>query len=76
MTPRKQKNLRQRAAAGPLPVTHPHAAGIDIHAAVRGAVQKYRLLNALFLRRAMRRRSLAIMNGIKRVAEGEADLDA
>jgi hypothetical protein len=37
---------------------------------------KYRLLNALFLRRAMRRRSLDIMNGIKRVAEGKADLDA
>jgi hypothetical protein len=34
---------------------------------------KYRLLNALFLRRAFRRRSLAVMNGIKRVAEGKAD---
>ncbi len=31
---------------------------------------KNRLLNALFLRRALRRRSLAVMKGIKRVAEG------
>ena len=37
---------------------------------------KYRLLNALFLRRAIRRRSLAVMNGIKRFAEGKADLIA
>jgi hypothetical protein len=37
---------------------------------------KYRLLNALFLRRALRRRSLAVMNGIKRVVEGKADLVA
>jgi len=37
---------------------------------------KYRLLNALFLRRAIRRRSLAVMNGIKRVAEGKVDLVA
>ena len=37
---------------------------------------KYRLLNALFLRRALRRRSLAVMNGIKRVAEGKADVAA
>jgi hypothetical protein len=37
---------------------------------------KCRLLNALFLRRALRRRSLAVMNGIKRVAEGKADLVA
>jgi len=33
---------------------------------------KNRLLNALFLRRAIRRRSLAVMNGIKRVVEGKA----
>jgi uncharacterized protein YndB with AHSA1/START domain len=33
---------------------------------------KNRLLNALFLRRALRRRALAVMNGIKRVAEGKA----
>jgi len=33
---------------------------------------KNRLLNALFLRRALRRRSLAVMNGIKRVVEGKA----
>jgi hypothetical protein len=32
---------------------------------------KNRLLNALFLRRALRRRSLAVMNGIKRVVEGK-----
>ena len=32
---------------------------------------KNRLLNALFLRRAFRRRSLAVMNGIKRVVEGK-----
>ena len=37
---------------------------------------KYRLLNALFLRRALRRRSLAVMNGIKRIAEGKVDLVA
>ena len=30
---------------------------------------KNRLLNALVLRRVFRRRSLAVMNGIKRVAE-------
>jgi len=34
---------------------------------------KYRLLNALFLRRALRRRSLAVMKGIKRVVEAKAD---
>jgi len=33
---------------------------------------KNRLLNALFLRRALRRRSLAVMNGIKRIVEGKA----
>ena len=33
---------------------------------------KNRLLNALFLRRALRRRSLGVMNGIKRVVEGKA----
>src|SRR5262249_50687895 len=33
---------------------------------------KNRLLNALVLRRAIRRRSLAVMNGIKRVAERTA----
>jgi uncharacterized protein YndB with AHSA1/START domain len=33
---------------------------------------KYRLLNALFLRRAIRRRSLAVMNGIKRFVEAHA----
>ena len=32
---------------------------------------KNRLLNAWFLRRAFRKRSLAVMNGIKRVAEGK-----
>ena len=37
---------------------------------------KNRLLNALFLRRALRRRSLAVMNGIKRIAEGKVDLVA
>jgi hypothetical protein len=37
---------------------------------------KNRVLNALVLRRAIRRRSLAVMNGIKRVAEGKADLVA
>ena len=31
---------------------------------------KNRLLNALFLRRVLRRRSLAVMRGIKRLAEG------
>ena len=36
---------------------------------------KYRLLNALFLRRALRRRSLAVMNGIKRVVEGPTASD-
>jgi hypothetical protein len=35
MTPRKQKNLRlSRQPAEPLRVTNPHAAGIDVHAAV------------------------------------------
>ncbi len=34
MTPRKEKNFRQRRSADPLPVAHPHAAGIDVHAAV------------------------------------------
>ena len=34
---------------------------------------KNRLLNAWLLRRALRKRSLAVMNGIKRVAEGEVD---
>lgn len=34
MTPRKQKNFRQRPSAEPLRQTNPHAAGIDIHAAV------------------------------------------
>lgn len=33
MTPRKQKNLRQPPSADVLCVTHPHAAGIDIHSA-------------------------------------------
>ena len=32
MTPRIQKNLRQRHFPEPLRVTHRHAAGIDIHA--------------------------------------------
>ena len=35
---------------------------------------KYRLLNSLFLRRALRRRSLEVMNGIKRFAEGKAHI--
>jgi hypothetical protein len=35
---------------------------------------KNRLLNALFLRPALRRRVLAVMNGIKRLAEGKAEL--
>jgi hypothetical protein len=34
---------------------------------------KNRVLNALVLRRAFRRRSLAVMNGIKRVAEEKSD---
>ena len=34
---------------------------------------KNRLLNAWFLRRALRKRSLAVMNGIKRMAEGKID---
>jgi uncharacterized protein YndB with AHSA1/START domain len=34
---------------------------------------KNRVLNALVLRRAIRRRSLAVMNGIKRVAEENSD---
>jgi len=34
---------------------------------------KNRVLNALVLRRALRRRSLAVMNGIKRVAEENSD---
>jgi transposase len=33
-TPRKQKTFRQRPSAEPLRQTNPHAAGIDIHAAV------------------------------------------
>lgn len=33
MTPRKQKHLRQPPSADVLRVTHPHAAGIDVHAA-------------------------------------------
>jgi hypothetical protein len=33
MTPRITKNLRQPRGPEPLRVTHPHAAGIDIHAA-------------------------------------------
>jgi hypothetical protein len=37
---------------------------------------KNRLLNALFLRRALRRRALAVMNGVKRIAEGKATPDA
>jgi hypothetical protein len=36
---------------------------------------KYRLLNALFLRRALRRRALAVMNGLKRLAEEKATPD-
>ena len=34
MTPRIQKNLRQPASPEPLRMAHPHAAGIDVHAAV------------------------------------------
>jgi transposase len=34
MTPRKEKNFRQRRGSDPLPVTNPHAAGIDVHAAI------------------------------------------
>ena len=34
---------------------------------------KNRLLNAWFLRRALRKRSLAVMNGIKRLAEGKVE---
>jgi transposase len=34
MTPRQNKNLRQPPCPQPLRVTNPHAAGIDIHAAV------------------------------------------
>jgi transposase len=34
MTPRKQKNLRQPPSPEPLRRTNPHAAGIDIHAAI------------------------------------------
>ena len=34
MTPRKQKNLRQPPSPDVLCVTHPHAAGIDVHAKV------------------------------------------
>jgi hypothetical protein len=34
MTPRKQKPLCQPPSPEPLRVTHPHAAGIDVHAAV------------------------------------------
>jgi transposase len=34
MTPRKNKNLRQPPSPEPLRVTNPHAAGIDVHAAV------------------------------------------
>jgi hypothetical protein len=34
---------------------------------------KNRVLNALVLRRAIRRRSLAVMNGIKRLAEENSD---
>jgi hypothetical protein len=36
---------------------------------------KYRLLNALFLRRVLRRRSLAVMKGIKCIAEGKGTPD-
>jgi hypothetical protein len=32
MTPRRRKNLRQPRSRERLQVTHPHAAGIDIHA--------------------------------------------
>src|SRR6516225_2975899 len=34
MTPRKQKNGRVRSTPEPLRVANPHAAGIDVHAAV------------------------------------------
>jgi transposase len=34
MTPRKAKGLRQVTAVEPLPLLHPHAAGIDAHAKV------------------------------------------
>lgn len=34
MTPRKQKHFRQPPSPEPLRVTHPHAAGIDVHSAV------------------------------------------
>src|SRR6516225_5035807 len=34
MTPRIQKNLRQPPSPEPLRLTHAHAAGIDVHAAV------------------------------------------
>jgi hypothetical protein len=34
MTPRIQKNLRQPPSPEPLRLAHPHAAGIDVHAAV------------------------------------------
>jgi transposase len=34
MTPRKHKNFRQRPSAQPLQRINPHAAGIDVHAAV------------------------------------------
>src|SRR5262249_44015008 len=34
MTPRRQKKLRQPRSLEPLHVTHAHAAGIDVHAAV------------------------------------------
>lgn len=34
---------------------------------------KNRILNALFLRRAIRKRSMAVMLGIKGIVEGEAD---
>jgi hypothetical protein len=34
MTPRKQKNLRQPPSGDALRVTHPHAAGMDVHSAV------------------------------------------
>jgi transposase len=34
MTPRYQKGARSRPSAEPLRVTHPHAAGIDVHAGI------------------------------------------
>jgi transposase len=34
MTPRKNKNFRQPPSPEPLRVTNPHAAGIDVHAAI------------------------------------------